>query len=96
MKPRGRVRVLLIAAVCAWGCASTQVIPLGPDQASRDFLVGEWEGTYDWPSDVVTTLKRVTLTIETVGPSGTVSAVVQLFDSTNSPGLGQTLLCVLL
>ena len=77
----------LIIGIAAWlsACVSTQTIPLGADQASRDFLLGEWEGTYEWPSDAIKNLKRVTLSIRSVAPDGTVRAVLQLFDSSNTP-----------
>jgi len=77
----------LIVGIGVWlsGCASTQTIPLGTDQPSRDFLLGEWEGTYEWPSDAIKNLKRVTLSVRSVAPDGTVRAVLQLFDSSNTP-----------
>jgi hypothetical protein len=86
MKPLVRLEALLLVAACwALGCASSQVIPLGTDQASRDFLLGEWEGTYEWPTDPMKKPRRVTLSIRNIDSNGAVRAVLQLFDESNSP-----------
>jgi len=75
---------LLLAIAWATGCASAQILPLGTDQASRDFLIGQWEGTYEWPSDPVKQPKKATLLIDRVSLEGEVQAVLRLFDASGA------------
>ena len=82
--------VLVMLAWCA-GCAANQAIPLTTDRATRELLVGQWEGTYEWPSNPLKSTKRVTLSVPTVTAAGEVRAAIQLFDASNTSSLRRQL-----
>jgi len=67
------------------GCAA-QTFPLEAGaEASRQFLVGDWFGTYEWPTDAFKVPRKILVSIRSVQPDGAVQATVQLFGPSGEP-----------